>query len=319
MATGITNIGNLQPEMPLQMIDRLLSTPQFNLIHSIGVETYQAEQHMGITSRMSRYDPLGLDGGLLDGSGIDPAPEIVVRSDIDADMEIYAKAITVNEQIQLYENDRVLNKMTMLLGQWLRNKEDILMRDLWLSAPTSVKAQGGVNGDDPTEITRSDVNNIQRLLLNNDAHTLLQSIEATNQFGTGPVRDAFLCLASTQIVSDLENVAGVILKAAYPGRQDEYMPEELCSIGRFRVFVSSKAASEANASLLGATVFDLPMYGVEAGGKIEQNGYSSILGYRPPEVVSRVAQNAELYAKFAIARAITNQAWVVRLQVTQRL
>lgn len=209
--------------------------------------------------------------------------------------------------------------MTMLLGQWLRNKEDILMRDLWLSAPTSVKAQGGVNGDDPSEITRSDVNNVQRLLLNNDAHTLLEGIESMDQFGTGPVRDAFLALASTQITSDLENVSGVQLKSSYPGRPDEYMPEEFCAIGRFRFFVSSKGAKEANASLLGATVYDIPMYGVEAASKIEQNGYSSVIGYRPPEVVSRVAQNAELYAKFAIARAITNQAWVVRLQVTQRL
>jgi len=40
------------------------------------------------------------------------------------------------------------------------------------------------------------------------------------------------------------------------------------------------------------------------------------LGYRPPYVVSSVAQNSQLYAKFAIARAITNQNWISGLNVT---
>lgn len=319
MTTGITNIGNLQPELPLQWSEKLLSTPQFNLIHSIGVDLHSAKENMGKTTRMSRYERLSTDGGLLDGSGIDPAPEVVVRSDIDAEMEVFAKSIVVNEQVTLYENDQVLTRFTMLLGQWLREKEDLLMRDLWASAPTSVKATGGVNGDDPCEITRPNVNNIERLLLNNDAHTMLQGMPNGDQFGHGPVRDAFIALCSTEIVSDLQNVSGVVLKASYPGRPEDYKPEEYCAIGRFRFFVSSRGAKTPNASLRGATVFDIPMYGVEAASKIEQNGYSAVMGYRPPAVVSRVAQNAELYAKFAIARAITNQAWVARLQVTQRL
>lgn len=100
MATGITNIGNLQPELPLQWSEKLLSTPQINLIHSIGVDTHYAEANYGKTTRMSRYERLNTDGGLLDGSGIDPSPEIVVRSDIDAEMEIFAKSIVVNEQVE---------------------------------------------------------------------------------------------------------------------------------------------------------------------------------------------------------------------------
>lgn len=101
MATGITNIGNLQPEMPLQMAERMLSTPQFNLIHSIGVDRHEASENMGQTTRLSRFEALNTDGGLLDGSGIDPAPEIVIRSDIDADMQVFAKAITINEQVKM--------------------------------------------------------------------------------------------------------------------------------------------------------------------------------------------------------------------------
>lgn len=318
MSTGITNINNMAPELPLQFSEDLLSTPMFNLIHSFGADLHYAESHIGKTTRMSRYERLSTDGGQLDGSGIDPAPEVVVRTDIDATMEIYAKTVVINEQVTLYENDKVLTKFTALLGQWLREKEDLLMRDLYASSVSYINATGGINGDQPSEITRNDINNIERILLGNDARTMLEGIDADLKFGTAPTRDAFIALASTDITPDLQNVQGVLLKNAYP-HQEGLRPEEYCSVSRFRFFVSSKANKIPGASLLGATVYTIPMYGLEAAAKIEQNSYSAILGYRPPYVVSSVAQNSQLYAKFAIARAITNQNWISGLNVTARL
>lgn len=319
MATGITNINNMAPELPLQFSEDLLSTPMFNLIHSFGADLHYAEAHIGKTTRMSRYERLSTDGGQLDGSGIDPAPEVVVRTDIDATMEIYAKTVVINEQVTLYENDKVLTKFTSLLGQWLREKEDLLMRDLLSSSVSYINATGGTNGDQPTNISLQDINNIERILLGNDARTMLTSVDAMNKFNTAPTRDAFIALASTDITPDLQNLSpNVILKNAYP-QQEGLRPEEYCSISRFRFFVSSKGAKVPNASLLGANVYTIPMYGLEAFAKVEQNNYSAVLGYRPPYVVSSVAQNSQLYAKFAIARAITNQNWISGLNVTQRL
>ncbi len=318
MVQGITNINNMSPELPLQFSEDLLSTPMFNLIHSFGADLHHAEAHYGKNTRMSRYERLSTDGGQLDGSGIDPAPEVVVRSDIDAAMEIFAKTVVINEQVTLYENDKVLTKFTALLGQWLREKEDLLMRDLLSSSVSYLNATGGVNGDQPSEISRNDVNNIERILLGNDARTMLTNVESMNKFNVSPVRDAFIALANTDITPDLQNVSGVILKAAYPS-QEALRPEEYCSISRFRFFVSSKGAKQVGASLRGSTVYTIPMYGLEAFAKVEQNSYSAILGYRPPYVVSSVAQNSQLYAKFAIARAITNQNWISGLNVTARL
>ena len=268
---------------------------------------------------MSRYERLNTSGGQLDGSGIDPSPEVVVRTDVDADMEIYAKTVVINEQVTLYENDKVLTKFTALLGQWLREKEDLLMRDLLASSVSYLNAVGGINGQQPSEISRNDINNIERILLGNDARTMLEVIEADLKFATAPTRDAFIALASTDITPDLQNVQGVILKNAYP-HQDGLRPEEYCSVSRFRFFVSSKAAKIPGISQPGGqTVYTIPMYGLESFAKIDQNNYSAILGYRPPYVVSSVAQNSQLYAKFAIARAITNQNWISGLNVTQRL
>ena len=200
----------------------------------------------------------------------------------------------------------------------MREKEDLLMRDLFASSPSYLNATGGSNGDSPSEISRADVNNIERILLGNDARTMLSSIDAEDKFATAPTRDSFIALASTDISSDLQGVQGVLLKNAYP-RQEGLRPEEYCSISRFRFFVTSQGIKSTSASLLGSDVFTIPMYGLESFAKIEQNSYSATLGYRPPHVVSSVAQNSQLYAKFACARAITNQNWLSGLKVTQRL
>ncbi|HXQ33410.1 MAG TPA: hypothetical protein VN843_05260, partial [Anaerolineales bacterium] len=197
----------------------------------------------------------------------------------------------------------------------LREKEDLLMRDLFSSSVSYINATGGLNGDQPSNISLNDVNNIENILLGNDARTMLTSLEATLKFGTAGVRDAFIALANTNLSADLQRVQGVLLKSAYP-TQEGIRPEEYCSISRFRFFVSSKAAKTPGISLLGNTVYTIPMYGLEAAAKIEQNNYTAVIGYRPPWVVSSVAQNSQLYAKFAIARAITNQNWISGLNVT---
>lgn len=314
-STGITNIQNMAPELPVQASEDLLSTPMFNLIHSFGVDLHHAESYVGKTTRMSRFERLSTDGGQLDGSGIDPASEVPVRSDIDATMEIYAKSIVTNEQVILWENSKTLTKFTALLGQWLREKEDLLMRDLFASSVSYINATGGLNGDQPSNISLNDVNNIETILLGNDARSMLTSLDATNKFGTAGVRDAFIALANTNLSADLQKVQGVLLKSAYP-TQEGIRPEEYCSISRFRFFVSSKGAKTPSISMRGNTVYTIPMYGLEAAAKIEQNNYTAVIGYRPPWVVSAVAQNSQLYAKFAIARAITNQNWISGLNVT---
>jgi len=313
--SGITNIYNMAPELPVQAAEDLLSTPMFSLIHSFGVDLHHADAYIGKTTRMSRFERLSTDGGQLDGSGIDPASEVPQRTDIDATMETYAKSIITNEQVILYENSKTLTKFTALLGQWLREKEDLLMRDLFASSVSYLNCTGGTNGDSPSNISLNDINNIETILLGNDARTMLESIDAMNKFSTGPTRDAFIALASTSLTNDLQKVQGVLLKNAYPS-QEGLRPEEYCSISRFRFFVSSKAAKTPGISELGRTIYTIPMYGLEAAAKIEQNSYTATIGYRPPWVVSSVAQNSQLYAKFAIARAITNQNWISGLNTT---
>ncbi len=319
MSSGISTIANTSPEVPLQASEFFLATPQFNLIHSFGSQQHYAKAFMGRTTRLSRFAPLSLTGGQLDGSGIDPAPEVPIRTDIDSNMEIFAKSIIVNEQLDLWSNRGTMAKYMALLGQWMRSKEDLLMRDLFASSVSYTDAVGGNNGDIPTNPSYKDFLNKEAVLNTNDTQTVLESVIATDQFGTSARMDSYLGLFHSDLTPAINLTENFVLKSGYPGRGESVKKEEYGSVGRFRLFMSSKAQKIPNASDLGNDVYPIPLYGVEAIGKIEQTRYTHKIGTRPDWVVSSVAQNSGLYAKFAIARTVQNQNWVTGLNVTAQV
>jgi N4-gp56 family major capsid protein len=128
-------------------------------------------------------------------------------------------------------NRLVLNECAARLGVSLRQTEDQLTRDMLASTASFINCTGGVNGDVPTEITRSDVDTVVRALLNNNAYTIMDNIEGEDKFGTAPVRDAYFALTSTQLTGNLDNVSGFIHKNQYPAPMNA-LRSEWGAIGR---------------------------------------------------------------------------------------
>lgn len=184
------------------------------------------------------------------------------------------------------------------------------------STASFINCVGGVNGDNPTEITRSDVDGVVRALKNNNANTMLRMEEGADKFGTAPVRDAYFGLGSTQLIGNLDNVSGFIHKAQYPtstGLQES----EWGAIGNLRFFLSSIGSESANASNLGANVYNVFCVGMEAYASIEQDGYSANFIYRPPSVAGGpLGLYGTAGFKFAEVPRITNDLWVLNLRCT---
>lgn len=210
----------------------------------------------------------------------------------------------------------VLNECAARLGVSLRQTEDQLTRDMLASTASFINATGGVNGDVPTEITRSDVDTVVRTLLNNNAYTIMDNIEGEDKFGTAPVRDAYFALCSTQLTGNLDNVTGFIHKNQYPAPMNA-LQSEWGSIGNLRFLVSSIGSQSLNASALGNTVFNIFCVGMEAYACIKQDGYSATFIYRPPIYDGPLALNASVGYKFAEVPRITNDQWIINLRVTQ--
>jgi N4-gp56 family major capsid protein len=294
---------------------KLLSVPVPNFIHQIPAMKKEMPRNGGRFLRMRRYNPLPSALVPLGNTGVTPPSEQLSAVDIDAQIQFYGQYVQLNEQVTLQNQDPVLNEAAARLGVSLRQTEDELTRNMLAATAGFINCVGGVNGDNPTEITRSDVDVVVRTLLDNDAYTILDNIEGEDKFGTAPVRDAYFALASTQLTGDLDNVAGFIHKNQYPSPMNA-LRSEWGSIGNLRFLVSSIGSSTANASANNADVFNIFCVGMEAYACIEQDGYSASFIYRPPIYDGPLALNASVGWKMAQVPRITNDQWVINLRCT---
>jgi N4-gp56 family major capsid protein len=209
----------------------------------------------------------------------------------------------------------VLNEAAKLLGISLRETEDELTRDMLASTAVVIACVGGKNGDTPTELTATDLQDVYSKMIGNDAKTLLSMVEAQNKFGTGPVRNAYLALGHTDLSTDIENVANFLSASQYPS-QSNLLEAEYGNVKNFRFMLSSLGSKVPNASGLGNPIYNLFCVGVEAFGCVYQDGYKDQLIFRPAIYDGPLAQNFSLGYKFAFAARILNDAWINNLQCT---
>jgi N4-gp56 family major capsid protein len=210
----------------------------------------------------------------------------------------------------------VLNECAARLGVSLRQTEDQLTRDMLASTASFINCTGGVNGDNPTEITPTDCDTVIRALLNNNAYTILDNIEGEDKFGTAPVRDAYFAMCSTQLSGNLDNMPGWISKNQYPAPMNA-LRSEWGAYRNLRFLVSSIGSVTPNASNNGNNVFNIFCMGMEAYAVVEQDGYSANFIYRPPIYDGPLALNASVGYKFAQVPRITNDLWIINLRATQ--
>ena len=162
---------------------KLLSVPVPYMIHKIPADLKAMPRNGGTTLRMRRYNPLATATVPLGNSGITPPPQQLTSINIDAQMDFYGTYILLNEQVTLQNQDPVLNEASQRLGVSLRQTEDELMRNMLQSTASFINCTGGVDGDNPTEITRSYVDTVVKTLRGNNAYSFLTGIQGEDRFG----------------------------------------------------------------------------------------------------------------------------------------
>ena len=312
---AITTTSTLPAPVQQSFSYKLLSVPVPNMIHKIPAMLKNLPRNGGTTLRMRRYNPLATAMVPLGNSGVTPPAQNLTAVDIDAKISFYGTYVILNEQVTLQNQDPVLNECAARLGVSLRQTEDQLTRDMLASTASFINCTGGVNGDNPTEITRSDINEVVQALLGNNAYTIMDNIEGEDKFGTAPVRDAYFALCHTDLTSQLDGVSGFIQKNQYPAPMNA-LRSEWGAVGNLRFLVSSIGSTTAAASNLGANVYNIFCVGMEAYACVQQDGYSASFIYRPPIYDGPLALNASVGYKFAEVPRITNDLWVLNLRCT---
>jgi len=306
----------LPPPVQQKFSAKLLATPQARLIHGMAAIPYEMEENSGDILRMRRYTRLNTAPVPLGPAMLNPPVQTLTAVDIDARIDWYATYILITKQVTLINQDPVLNEAAARLGQSLRETEDQLIRDMLAGTASVVNCVNGVNGDNPTEITRADVDGVVATLQGNDGDFIANMIEGEDKFGTGPVRDSYFAMCDTGMIGQLEAANGFINKAQYPN-QANVSPSEWGSIGNARFFISSRGSITVAASLLGADIYNVFVTAQDAYAKIEQNGVSAKFIYHPPGHGDDPAELRQTAAwRMAQVPRITNDAWIINLRAT---
>jgi len=146
----------------------------------------------------------------------------------------------------------------------------------------------------------------------------MSGIEGMDRFGTGPVRNAYFMLSSTELQSDFDSLtgSGFLSQFNYPTNTSA-LPSEYGSIFNIRILTSSEAPKALAASKNSQDVYYNTVVGKQAITHINQDGYSMNLIYRDPYYSGMLAQNATLAVKFAQAQAITQDTAIRNLLCTR--
>ncbi len=207
-------------------------------------------RNCGTTLRMKRYNPLNTAMVPLGNSGVTPPAQNLTAIDIDAQISFYGTYVILNEQVTLQNQDPVLNECAARLGVSLRQTEDQLTRDMLASTAAFINCVSGTNGDNPTNITRTDVDEVVRALLGNNAYTILDNIEGEDKFGTAPTRDAYFALCHTDLTVDLDSVDGFIQKNQYPAPMNAL--RKFCAQLKFSLIDLELPMGQQGASVIAA-------------------------------------------------------------------
>ena len=139
-----------------------------------------------------------------------------------------------------------------------------------------------------------------------------------DRFGTGPIRNSYFMLSSTELQSDFDSLVGqgVLNNWNYPSNTNA-LPTEWGSVFNLRLLTSSEAPVARGASANSQDVYYNTVLGKQAITHIAQDGFSMKLIYRDPYYSGMLAQNATLAIKFSQAQALTQDTAIRQLLCTR--
>ena len=310
------SLNSMPPQIQQRYNAKLLSTPEFNLIHMLFASPVELPDNQGFIDRQSRYDRLNLFPVPVDDAQTNPPSQQLNRVDVDCRVRVYATYIVLTRQVTITNEDPVLNSAAARLGQAMRETQDLLVRDSIESSASIINSVGGSNGDLPTEMALSDTDDVVTILQNNSGEYITNMIPGELKIGTSPIGDAYGCMLTTRMIPVMNNLQGFVRKFQYPN-VSETLQSEWGGVNNIRFFVSEQGSVSASASLSGNDVANCFVTAKEAYKVVWQAGGKARFIYLPPgynndPCMLRHTAGASFYQ----GSCITNDLWILNLRST---
>lgn len=310
------SISSMPPQIQQRYNAKLLSTPEFNLVHNLFAMPVELPDNQGFIDRQSRYDRLAEFPVPLDDAQTNPPSQQLNRVDVDCRVRVYATYIVLTRQVTITNEDPILNSAAARLGQALRETQDALQRDNLESSASLINCVGGNNGDLPTEMALSDVDGVVTTLQNNSGEYITNMIPGENKLGTTPIGDAYGCMLTTRMIPVLNGIDGFVRKFQYPN-VSQTLSTEWGGVNNVRYFVSEQGSVTPSASLAGNDIANCFVAAKESYKVVWQSGGKARFIYLPPgynndPCMLRHTAGCSFYQ----GQCITNDLWLQNLRST---
>lgn len=241
------------------------------IVHLKWAQPARLPEKSGTIYKWHRYDDL-TDATTPLPETADPNPQQGSNVSLTAQVAWYGTYVKITDVVDMTNQDPVLTIYADKLGRNEGKTFDTLGRDILAATASQTNASGGVNGNTPTEVTRSDIDTVVETLLDNDADFVAPMIKAGTGQGTLSVRAAFWAIIKSTIVMDLESCVGFIPVNNY-SNQGGVDPAEWGSTGNVRWCFSSNAKATTDSPVQ----YPLPIIGMDAYGTVNLGATKNVV------------------------------------------
>jgi N4-gp56 family major capsid protein len=194
-------------------------------------------QHQGDTNKWRRWgNPSAQTTPLIEG--VDPAPILLAKTDIQVSMKEYGAYIVTSSWMTFTGITDDGNQMADVLIDNMALTLDTLGRDVASGTASQTTASNGTGT--ATFINKLDIDTIVTNLVGENTKMITSQINATTKVATSPIRKAFIGIGHTAMRTTLENVSGFKHVSTYSSPTNMW-EEEFGSTGDVRWLLTTNA------------------------------------------------------------------------------
>ena len=206
-------------------------------VHNLFGKAFTLPQKNTDTMAFRRQENLNSDPVVL-SQDADPAPEQVNKFDINVTIQEFGKVVLLSRKVLLVVEDDTASETADNLSQTMHTMLDKVTRDVIQAAVPEISCLNGANGNAITELTMIDVQRGITYLDENDGEKMTPSVEASEDFGTGPQEPAYWVLANVKLKPDIRALDAFVPFPQY-GHQKDILQAEFGSIDETRWVTST--------------------------------------------------------------------------------
>lgn len=307
---ALTTLQQLPPEVRTYFDRMLLTLARPYYIYDLFAQQRQIPLNSGDQMVFARYGTLSASTIPL-SDGQTPAGSQLSRTDFKASISWYGDYVTITDQVMFSIQDRVLNEATKVLSLQLGLTIDTLIRDMMVSTASVIACTGGTNGNVPTEITDSDIQNAIVALRQGNARLMTNPLPGEDKFGTAPTRASYWGFMSVDNQKRLEAVSSFQSVANYANQQNA-LEAEWGSTRNIRWLLNTNGYNNGAATpVYSSFVIGQEAYGVVKLGAKEAEFIVKPLG--ASGTADPLNQRGTVGYKYPFATRILNDNWITRM------